>query len=219
MSSVPPTFTDDAKRSSLGERAYEYVRDEILRGNLTVGSVVAEGAVADSLGVSKTPVRQALQLLRREGLLEVGPRRQMIVRALSPEQRQEIVDVRIALESLAVQRACERFTVEDVDYLHLMLRQQRRAVIAGADEQFIELDEEFHMQIARAAALPTVERFLRQLRGFVRIIRLGLDQVARLSLRRLGGALGDRRSARDAQAGAGRQDPAGAPRAARLLEA
>ena len=173
MSSVPPTFTDDAKRSSLGERAYEYVRDEILRGNLTVGSVVAEGAVADSLGVSKTPVRQALQLLRREGLLEVGPRRQMIVRALSPEQRQEIVDVRIALESLAVQRACERFTVEDVDYLHLMLRQQRRAVIAGADEQFIELDEEFHMQIARAAELPTVERFLRQLRGFVRIIRLG----------------------------------------------
>lgn len=173
MSSVPPTFADEAKRSSLGERAYEYVRDEILRGNLTVGSVVAEGAVADSLGVSKTPVRQALQLLRREGLLEVGPRRQMIVRALSAEQRQEILDVRIALESLAVQRACERLTVEDVDYLHLMLRQQRRAVIAGAEEQFIELDEEFHLQIARAAGLPTVERFLRQLRGFVRIIRLG----------------------------------------------
>jgi len=173
MSSVPPTFADDAKRSSLGERAYEYVRDEILRGNLVVGSVVAEGAVADSLGVSKTPVRQALQLLRREGLLEVGPRRQMIVRALSAEQRQEILDVRIALESLAVQRACERFTVEDVDYLHLMLRQQRRAVIAAAEEQFIELDEEFHLQIARAAGLPTVERFLRQLRGFVRIIRLG----------------------------------------------
>jgi len=174
VSEIPPTtLAEDAKRSSLGERAYEYVRDEILRGNLAVGSIVAEGAVADRLGVSKTPVRQALQLLRREGLLEVGPRRQMIVRGLSAEQRQEIIDVRIALESLAVQRACERLTAEDVDYLHLMLRQQRRAVIAGAEEQFIALDEEFHLQIARAAGLPTVESFLRQLRGFVRIMRLG----------------------------------------------
>ena len=178
MSSTRPTLPGQTHRSSLGERAYEYVRDEILRGNLTVGSVVAEGAVAESLGVSKTPVRQALQLLRREGLLEVGPRRQLIVRGLTPEHRQEIVDVRLALESLAVQRACERLTVEEIDYLHVMLRRQRRAVIAGAEEQFIELDEQFHLHIARAAGLPTVERFLRQLRGFVRVMRLGSTRSA-----------------------------------------
>jgi DNA-binding GntR family transcriptional regulator len=68
-------------RTSLGDRAYDHVRNEILRGLLLPGSVVAEGAVAEELGISKTPVRQALQTLRREGLLELG--RQRLLRRAS----------------------------------------------------------------------------------------------------------------------------------------
>jgi DNA-binding GntR family transcriptional regulator len=135
--------------------------------------VVAEGAVAEELGISKTPVKQALQSLRRDGLLEVGPRRQLIVRGFSAEHRQEVRDVRLALESLSVHRACETMTVAEIDYLRLLLIQQKRAVDAGDEESFIELDEEFHLHIAAAAALPIVERILRQLRGFVRVMRLG----------------------------------------------
>jgi DNA-binding GntR family transcriptional regulator len=164
--------TED-RRASLGERAYEHVRSEILRGRLPVGSIVAEGTVAEELGVSKTPVRQALQSLRREGLLELGPRRQLIVRGFPSEHRREVLDVRIALESLSVRRACETMTIEQIDYLRLLLMQQKRAVDAGDEDRFIELDEEFHLQIASAAGLPLVERFLSQLRGFVRVMRLG----------------------------------------------
>jgi DNA-binding GntR family transcriptional regulator len=160
-------------RTSLGERAYDHVRSEILRGALPVGSVVAEGAVAGELGISKTPVRQALQTLRREGLLELGPRRQLIVRGFPAEHRREVLDVRVALESLSVRRACETMTIEQIDYLRLLLMQQKRAVDAEDEDSFIELDEQFHLHIAAAAGLSIVERFLSQLRGFVRVMRLG----------------------------------------------
>jgi len=158
---------------TLADRAYEHVRGEILCGRLPVGSVIAEGTVADELGISKTPVRQALQTLRREGLLDVGPRRQVIVRGFSGEHRREIVDIRIALESLSVRRACEEMTIEQIDHLRLLLIRQRRTVDARDEDSFIELDEQFHLHIAAAAGLPIVERFLTQLRGFVRVMRLG----------------------------------------------
>lgn len=164
--------TAEPRRSSLSERAYDHVRGEILRGRLPVGSVVAEGAVAKDLGISKTPVKQALQTLRREGLLEVGPRRQLIVRGLTGEHRREVRDVRLALESLSVRRACERMTMAEIDYLHLLLIRQKRAVESSDEESFIALDEEFHLHIAAAAGLPIVERFLGQLRGFVHVMRL-----------------------------------------------
>jgi DNA-binding GntR family transcriptional regulator len=163
----------EERSSTLAERAYDHVRGEILRGRLPVGSVVAEGSVAGELGISKTPVRQALQSLRRDGLLELGPRRQLIVRGFSKEHRREVLAVRIALESLSVRRACETMSIEEIDYLRLLLIQQKRAVDTGDEDRFIELDEQFHLHIAAAAGLPIVERFLSQLRGFVRVMRLG----------------------------------------------
>ncbi len=117
----------DVPLRSLSERAYQHIRGEILRGRLAVGTVVGESALADELGISKTPVRQALQLLRGEGLLQVGARRQLVVRGFSPEHRQEIVDVRQALEALAVRARGERMTLDDVDHLRLLLIRQKRA--------------------------------------------------------------------------------------------
>jgi len=64
-------------------------------------------------------------------------------------------------------------TIEQIDHLRLLLIQQKRAVDAGDEDTFIELDEQFHLHIAAAAGLPIVERFLRELRGFVRVMRLG----------------------------------------------
>jgi DNA-binding GntR family transcriptional regulator len=167
------TERSDSRPTTLAEHAYDHLRREILCGRLPVGSVVAEGTVAEKLGISKTPVRQALQSLRRDGLLDLGPRRQLIVRGFTSEHRREILDVRIALESLSVRRACESMTIEQIDHLRLLLIQQKRAIDAGDEDRFIELDEQFHLHIAAGAGLPIVERFLSQLRGFVRVMRLG----------------------------------------------
>jgi Transcriptional regulators len=176
LTDAPPSNDDRRGRLSLTQRTYEDIRAGILRGRFPSGSVLAEGTLAASLGVSKTPVRQALHLLRQEGLLSPGPRRQLIVAGVSEERREEILEVREALERIAVRKACQVMRIDEVDYLRLLLIRQKRAAEAGADDEFIELDEEFHLRIAAGADLPVVERMLGNLRGFVRVMRLGTDR-------------------------------------------
>src|SRR5881396_25168 len=122
---APPTVEladlvrrEEARRRSLTltERAYEDVRAGIIRGQYAAGSILAEGALAEALGVSKTPVRHALNLLKQEGFLTPGPRRQLIVSAISQERRTEILEVREALERIAVRTACDVRSLEDIDH-------------------------------------------------------------------------------------------------------
>jgi DNA-binding GntR family transcriptional regulator len=170
-------------RGRLTERAHNHIRDGILRGDLPVGSVLAEGEIAEGLGHSRTPVRQALTLLLQEGLVEVGPRRQLLVRGFTAEHRLELLALREALESVAVRRACEVMTVDEIDYLRLLLMRQRRAADLGREDDFIEQDEEFHLRIGEGARFPVLVRFLGQLRGFVRVMRLGtVRHASHLSL-------------------------------------
>lgn len=171
-------------RGRLTERAYAFIRDGILRGQFPVGSALAEVEVAAVLGISRTPVRHALGLLLQEGLVEVGSRRQLVVRGFTAEHRAEILMLREALESVGVRRACEVMQIDEIDYLRILLIRQRRAAEEGREDDFIDLDEEFHLRIAEGARLPILYGLLGRLRGFVRVVRLGsvrppsvLDQV------------------------------------------
>ena len=166
-------MTEALGRGRLTERAYHYLRDGIMRGDYPPGSVLAEEEVAATLGTSRTPVRQALGLLLQEGFVEVGSRRQVVVRGFTPEHKAEILMLREALEGVAVRRACEVMELEDIDQLHVLLRRMRRAAEDGREDDFLDLDEQFHLKIAEGAQLPILYSLLGQLRGFVRVARLG----------------------------------------------
>lgn len=166
-------MTESLGRGRLTERAYQYLRDGIMRGDFPPGSILAEEEIAATLGTSRTPVRQALGLLLQEGFVEVGSRRQVVVRGFTPEHKAEILLLREALEAVAVRRACEVMQLEDIDQLHVLLRRMRRAAEDGREEDFVDLDEEFHLKIAEGAQLPILYSLLGQLRGFVRVARLG----------------------------------------------
>jgi DNA-binding GntR family transcriptional regulator len=167
-------MTEALGRGRLTERAYTYLREGIMRGDFPPGSVLAEEEVAATLGTSRTPVRQALGLLLQEGFVEVGSRRQVVVRGFTPEHKAEILLLREALEGVAIRRACEVMQLEDIDQLHVLLRRMRRAAEDGREEDFVDLDEEFHLEIAEGAQLPILYSLLSQLRGFIRVARLGL---------------------------------------------
>lgn len=156
----------------LAALAYQHVRREILRQRLRAGAVLNEGIIAGSLGMSKTPVRHALHALRQEGLLEAGPRRQLMVRNLSAVQRAELVAVREALERVAVSHACEHMDNDDFDHLRTLLRRQRRFAEAGEQDEFVDCDEEMHLEIATRSGLELVPQFLNQLRGFVHLMQM-----------------------------------------------
>jgi DNA-binding GntR family transcriptional regulator len=151
--------------------AYEYLRSAILGHEYPPGTLLTEAALAAQLGVSKTPVRHALRALYQEGLLEIGPRRQMFVCDVPRAQHHELLELREALERIAVAHACREMVDDDFDHLRTLLRRQRRAAEAGQADAFIDLDEELHVTIAARSGLRLVPRVMRQLRGFVRLMQ------------------------------------------------
>jgi DNA-binding GntR family transcriptional regulator len=182
VSSVAVT-NGKAGAGRLTASAYEFVRTEILRRHYLPGTVLGEGDLATQLGMSKTPVRHALRTLHQEGLLELGPRRQMVVCRVPASQQQELLELREALETVAVVHACHDMSDDDMDQLRILLRRQRRAAEAGREDEFIELDEELHVTLAERAGLRLVPRVLRQLRGFVRLMQLNTRRDAGYLLR------------------------------------
>jgi DNA-binding GntR family transcriptional regulator len=158
------------------QRAYDYLRSGIIDGNIKTGTVLAEGDVAERLQISRTPVRQALRLLLQEDLVEVGSRRQIVVRGVSPERRREVFLIRDSLERIAVHEAAERMAIEEIDQLRLLLIRQRRAADAPDAKAFVGLDEEFHQRIAMGGELTVLVKFLAQLRAFTRL--MGLHAIA-----------------------------------------
>jgi DNA-binding GntR family transcriptional regulator len=161
----------DAGVGRLTASAYEYLRSAILGHQYPPGSVLTEATLAAHLGVSKTPIRHALRALYQEGLLELGPRRQMLVCDVPRAQHHELLEVREALERIAVAHACRDMVDDDFDHLRTVLRRQRRAAEAGNADVFIDLDEELHVAIAARSGLRLVPRVMRQLRGFVRLMQ------------------------------------------------
>jgi DNA-binding GntR family transcriptional regulator len=166
---VKPTAVTSGRLAAL---AYEHIRNQILRRQLAPGTVLTESALAVTLKMSKTPIRRALVALHQEGLLELGPRRQMLVCGFSAARRRELREVREALEQITVARACHALSDDDLDYLRTLLRRQRRAAEADRQDEFIDLDEDMHLALATRAGLDLVPRLLRQLRGFVSLMQL-----------------------------------------------
>jgi DNA-binding GntR family transcriptional regulator len=166
---------DDGKGASV--RAYGIIRSAIVRGELRPGTVLGEAELASTLGISRTPVRAALQMLLNEDLVESGPRRQILVRGVTPKQRREVLLIREALEHVAVREACRLMNIDEIDELRLIVIRQRRAANEDAQEDFIELDDQFHLGIARGAQLPLLVRFLGQIRAITRL--MGLRAVTR----------------------------------------
>ncbi len=133
------------------------LREMILNGRLAPGQRVAEAPLADMLGVSRTPVRQALPLLAQEGLLVMNETRGYVVRAFTPAEISDAIDVRGALEALAGRRIAERGVskalsrdlrrcLEDGDTL---LARRRIEEDDGAD--YAEMNARFHRLILESA--------------------------------------------------------------------
>jgi DNA-binding GntR family transcriptional regulator len=96
------------------EVAYELVRDQVLSGDLVPGAVIAQAALARELGVSTTPLREALRRLMTEGLVELDAHRDARVTRLTVEEARDLIEIRRSLDPLAAGLAAERRTREDL---------------------------------------------------------------------------------------------------------
>jgi len=107
-------------RRTLHEELVERLRDIILEGSLEAGAKVPERALCERLGVSRTPLREALKVLAADNLVTLVPNRGAVVRGLTPEDIDELFPVIGALESLAGELACARITGEEVQAIEAL---------------------------------------------------------------------------------------------------
>ena len=139
---------------ALRDRVVDAIRDALIRGEFRPGEKVPEQQIAEQLGVSRTPVREALRILEFQGLLETRPKNGTYIARLRPEEARDGLLVRCALEELAVRQAVERLGSgwEKVcDGLQELLEGMREA-IAGRDQvAATEFDIRWHAQLVDAA--------------------------------------------------------------------
>lgn len=148
-----PAFRSDSAASLL--------RAEILSGTSAPGALLAESAVAKRLGVSRVPVREALFALEREGLVEFSPTGRAFVKALTPQDFEELYVLRLALEPLASRLAAPALKA-DFSKLEKNLAATRRA---RSVQEVTLLDLEFHQLILEASGNARLLKLWRSLRG------------------------------------------------------
>jgi DNA-binding GntR family transcriptional regulator len=190
--------------SNATEATYRTLRDAILDGDYALGSRLGEVELATSLGVSRTPVREALRRLSADGLVEVLPNRGARVVLWTEEDLNEIYELRALLESYGAARAAERITAADLNELSELCDEMSRVSSPGASQdldKLSELNAQFHALILRAAD----SRRLHAMIGAVVQVPLVLRTFHRYSEPALGRSQGHHRelvsalTARDSQ--------------------
>ena len=148
----------------LRDVVFKTLREAILRGDLKPGERLMELQLAAKLGVSRTPIREAIRMLQQEGLAVTIPRRGAEVAAMTEKDMEDVLQVREALEILAVQLASEKITKEQIAELEERLKAFEQAVETAEVKQIAQSDIDFHDLIYTAAENPRLVVLLNNLR-------------------------------------------------------
>jgi DNA-binding GntR family transcriptional regulator len=140
------------------------IREMITSGELPLGSRLRQNDLAEKLGVSSTPVREAFLALSREGLVHQDTHRGAVVFEPTRADVQENYEMRIALESLAAELAAKRITKSELDQLDELLVRMREALRGDIDLHTKVLNGQFHSIIYRAAGRPKLLEYIQTLR-------------------------------------------------------
>ncbi|MGQ9666339.1 MAG: GntR family transcriptional regulator [Anaerolineae bacterium] len=133
-------------------KAYRAIKEKIITLQLAPGAVIQDADLMQELGIGRTPIREALKLLEAEKLVVTVPRRGIFVAPISITDLQQVIEVRLELEGLALRLACERANSEDMVRLRKLYD-----TLAGNDiralptRERLERDREIHLELAKTA--------------------------------------------------------------------
>jgi len=157
-------------KDNLAERVYKSVKKDIFELRLPPGSRFSENEVAGREKVSRTPVREALYRLSREGFLSVHAKSGWNVRPLDFDRFEHLYDVRIILELAAVRKLCETEVLEGIGPLKTIWMVPSKQRVADWMEVG-RLDEEFHTTLVSATGNPELERIHADITERIRVVR------------------------------------------------
>lgn len=147
---------------SISNRVYEILREKILNGELAPGVRLDLQSIEKQLGISRTPIKEALYLLEIDGLIEINPRSGTYVADLTPEDVAECCEIRRVLEVYAIELAIQRASGEDIQKLQALV-QELAELTAMKDPdavytRHLRVDHEFHRQIVALAGNSRLSR-------------------------------------------------------------
>jgi len=178
---------------TLRKKVLNYLREKILSGAMSPDERLIETRIAKEIGVSRTPIREALHNLEQERLIKAIPRVGYVVTRMQKEEVEEICEIRVAIEGLAIRRAIERAQKQLAKDLRKNILRQRNEIAKGNLRAYVELDAQFHEVSAvlsgssrlldmtqmlrrnmlrfRMQALYIIETALKSLQGHERILK------------------------------------------------
>jgi DNA-binding GntR family transcriptional regulator len=169
-----------AQPTAAKDRAYRYTKDRVLDGTFPGGELISEGQIAEALGMSRTPVREAFLRLEADGLLRLYPKRGAVVVPVSAREIEAVLEARELIESHAVTKllakpAPARQAV--LTRLRDLLAAQAELREQGDVRGFVDADRRFHSAIVAEADNPILSELYESLRD--RQLRMGVDAMVR----------------------------------------
>lgn len=153
---------------TLTETAYRELEERIVTLQFLPGELLSEGQLVEALGIGRTPVREALQQLAREGLVVVMPRRGIAVSEINVANQLELLKVRRELERLMVRLATERSNDSDRERFRVIADGMRTAARRADDVAFLRLDRELNLLISEACRNEYAQRAMSLTHGLSR---------------------------------------------------
>jgi DNA-binding GntR family transcriptional regulator len=153
------------------DRVYAHIKEAVLDRRYEGGTLLTEGELADAVGVSRTPVREALLKLEVEGLIKLYPKKGALVLAVSAQEIADVVETRLLVEEHAARKAVPA-SPRLLDRLAELLEQQKRQVEEGDLAAVAVTDRCFHAEIVRSGGNAILSRLYDQLRD--RQLRMGV---------------------------------------------
>ncbi len=164
-----------ATRPTLATRAYEDLKNLLMKGAYAPGDFLTEGELARRLKMSKTPVRTALTRLEMDGFVTVSPQQGIVVRESSIHEVLDIFDIRMALETFVVRRLATTITPPQIGRLRANLAAQSKAAKEHDNPTTTRLDTEFHLMLCEFAGNQEIRDVMERMRAKLHRIILGIQ--------------------------------------------
>ncbi len=164
-------FDQRKENRSLTSIIFERVREDILNGKYANGDKIVEAKLADELGVSRTPVREALKQLELDGLVESLPNRGVVVKGITTQDIEDIYAIRLAIEAIAARWSVERMDDEEIEQLKEIYDLMEFYTFKEDVEKTFELNTKFHETMYRGTKSRYLEHVLKDFQLFIKSTR------------------------------------------------
>lgn len=167
-------------RVTLHDAVLNQLRDMIIEGKLAPGTRINEGPVGASLGVSRTPLREAIKTLASEGLVEILPAKGAIVRRFSEKDIKDILDILKTLEQMAARLACAHASDAEIAAIGRLHQDMLKLYADRNRLAYFKLNQAIHSAIVRASGNPALAQVHQQLQAQIKRVRfVGNEQPDR----------------------------------------